>query len=496
VEAPRVKKVVVAGGGTAGWLTAAALVQQFGSLIDITLVESEEIGTVGVGEATFPSILAFHRLLDLDEKEFMRTTKATFKLGISFENWGGLGDRYMHAFGSIGRSTWMGDFQHFWLAAQEDGFGDELGDFCFERQAAVAGKFAMSDNVKINYAYQFDAGLYAAYLRKLSEPKGVKRIEGKIKSVDQHPETGYVTALNLESGASITGDLFVDCSGFRGLLIEQTLKTGFEDYSPWLFTDRAFAVQTPSGKDIPPYTRAIARESGWQWRIPLQHRVGNGMVFCSRYQSEDSARAMLLANLEGEPLFEPRLLKFTAGRRLKAWDKNVVSMGLASGFIEPLESTSIHLIQIGVTRLMQLFPFSGITHALINRYNEQSKADYERIRDFIILHYKVTERDDTPFWRDCRDMKIPDSLAERIELFKESAMAYQAPDEMFRVESWMQVMLGQRLRPSGYHHMGRMLGPERLRNALDTLKNSIASAVAKMPTHRQFLETYCGSLEP
>ena len=496
MEAPRVKKVVVAGGGTAGWLTAAALVQQFGSLIDITLVESEEIGTVGVGEATFPSILAFHRLLDLDEKEFMRTTKATFKLGISFENWGGLGDRYMHAFGSIGRSTWMGDFQHFWLAAQEDGFGDELGDFCFERQAAVAGKFAMSDNVKINYAYQFDAGLYAAYLRKLSEPKGVKRIEGKIKSVDQHPETGYVTALNLESGASITGDLFVDCSGFRGLLIEQTLKTGFEDYSPWLFTDRAFAVQTPSGKDIPPYTRAIARESGWQWRIPLQHRVGNGMVFCSRYQSEDSARAMLLANLEGEPLFEPRLLKFTAGRRLKAWDKNVVSMGLASGFIEPLESTSIHLIQIGVTRLMQLFPFSGITHALINRYNEQSKADYERIRDFIILHYKVTERDDTPFWRDCRDMKIPDSLTERIELFRESAMAYQAPDEMFRVESWMQVMLGQRLRPSGYHHMGRMLGPERLRNALDTLKNSIASAVAKMPTHRQFLETYCGSLEP
>ena len=493
MEAPRVKKVVVTGGGTAGWVTAAALAQQFGSLIDITLVESEEIGTVGVGEATFPSIQAFHRLLDLNEQEFMRATKATFKLGISFENWGGIGDRYMHAFGTIGRSTWMGDFQHFWLAAQEEGFGGEIGEYCFERQAAVAGKFAMSEAVKINYAYQFDAGLYAAYLRKLSEPKGVKRIEGKIKSVDQHPESGYVTALNLESGESVTGDLFVDCSGFRGLLIEQTLKAGFEDYSPWLFTDRAFAVQTPSGKDIPPYTRAIARESGWQWRIPLQHRVGNGMVFCSRYQSEDSARGMLLANLEGEALFEPRLLKFKAGRRLKAWDKNVVSMGLASGFIEPLESTSIHLIQIGVTRLMQLFPFSGITQALINRYNDQSRAEYERIRDFIVLHYKVTERDDSPFWRDCRDMKIPDTLTERIELFKESAMAYQAPDEMFRVESWMQVMLGQRLRPRGYHHMGRMLGPERLRNALDTLKNSISGAVARMPTHRQFLETYCAS---
>ena len=493
MDAPIVKRVVVTGGGTAGWLTAAALAQQFGSLLDITLVESEEIGTVGVGEATFPSIQAFHRLLDLNEQEFMRATKATFKLGISFENWGGLGDRYMHAFGTIGRSTWMGDFQHFWLAAQEDGFGGELGEYCFERQAAVAGKFATSENVKINYAYQFDAGLYAAYLRKLSEPKGVKRIEGKIKSVDQHPETGWVTALNLESGESITGDLFVDCSGFRGLLIEQTLKAGFEDYSPWLFTDRAFAVQTPSGKDIPPYTRAIARESGWQWRIPLQHRVGNGMVFCSRYQAEDAAREMLLANLEGEALFEPRLLKFKAGRRLKAWDKNVVSMGLASGFIEPLESTSIHLIQIGVTRLMQLFPFSGITQALINRYNDQSRSEYERIRDFIVLHYKVTERDDTPFWRDCRDMKIPDTLAERIELFKESAMAYQAPDEMFRVESWMQVMLGQRLRPRGYHHMGRMLGPERLRIALDTLRNSIAGAVAKMPAHRQFLESYCGT---
>ena len=492
MEAPRVKRVVVTGGGTAGWLTAAALAQQFGPLLDITLVESEEIGTVGVGEATFPSIQAFHRLLDLNEQEFMRATKATFKLGISFENWGGIGDRYMHAFGTIGRSTWMGDFQHFWLAAQEDGFGGEIGDYCFERQAAVAGKFATSENVKINYAYQFDAGLYAAYLRKLSEPKGVKRIEGKIRSVDQHPETGWVTSLNLESGESITGDLFVDCSGFRGLLIEQTLKAGYEDYSPWLFTDRAFAVQTPSGKDIPPYTRAIARESGWQWRIPLQHRVGNGMVFCSRYQNEDDARAMLLANLEGEALFEPRLLKFKAGRRLKAWDKNVVSMGLASGFIEPLESTSIHLIQIGVTRLMQLFPFSGITQALINRYNDQSRSEYERIRDFIVLHYKVTERDDTPFWRDCRDMKIPDTLTERIELFKESAMAYQAPDEMFRVESWMQVMLGQRLRPRGYHHMGRMLGPERLRVALDTLKNSITGAVAKMPTHRQFLESYCG----
>lgn len=484
---------MITGGGTAGWVTAAALAQQFGQLLDLTLVESEEIGTVGVGEATFPSILAFHRLLDLDEREFMRAAKASFKLGISFENWGGLGDRYMHAFGTIGRSTWMGDFQHFWLAAREEGFGGELGDYCFERKAAEQGKFAFSDKMQINYAYHFDAGLYAAFLRARSEKQGVKRVEGKIARVEQHGESGNVTALVLESGERVAGDLFVDCTGFRGLLIEQTLNAGFEDYSHWLRTDRAFAVQTPLGEQIPPYTRAIARQAGWQWRIPLQHRVGNGLVYCSDYLSEDEARATLLANLDGDPLFEPRLLKFKAGRRMKAWHKNVVSIGLSSGFIEPLESTSIHLIQIGVTRLMQLFPFSGITQALINRYNNQSRIEYERIRDFIILHYKLTERDDTAFWRDCASLEIPDTLAERIELFRESALAYQATDEMFRVESWMQVMLGQRLRPRGYHHMGRMLGPERLKRALETLAGSISGAVEKMPTHREFLTAYCGA---
>jgi tryptophan halogenase len=492
LEAPVVKRVVITGGGTAGWVTAASLAQHFGELLDIVLVESEEIGTVGVGEATFPSILAFHRLLELDEREFMRASKATFKLGISFENWGALGDRYMHSFGTIGRSTWMGDFQHYWLAAHEAGFGGELGDYCFERKAAEQGKFALSDKVQVNYAYHFDAGLYAAFLRRRSEAKGVKRIEGKIARVVQHPESGFIESLVLESGETVTGDLFVDCTGFRALLIEQTLKAGFEDWSHWLRTDSALAVQTPSGVDLPPYTRAIARQAGWQWRIPLQHRVGNGIVFCSRYQSQDEACQTLLANLEGEALFEPRLIRFKAGRRLKAWDKNVVSIGLASGFIEPLESTSIHLIQIGVTRLMQLFPFSGISSALTNRYNDQSRLEYERIRDFIILHYKLTQRDDTEFWRDCRAMDIPDSLAQRIELFRECAHAYQATDEMFRVESWMQVMLGQGLRPRGYHHMGRMLGPERLRRALETLKSSIAGAVARMPTHREFLKLHCG----
>jgi tryptophan 7-halogenase len=491
VDAPAVKKVVIAGGGTAGWLAAAGLAQHFGSLLDITLVESDEIGTVGVGEATFPSILAYHRLLALDEREFMRATKATFKLGISFEDWGGLGDRYKHAFGAIGTTTWMGDFQHFWLAAKAEGFGGELGDYCFERKAADAGKFALSEKVKIQYAYHFDAGLYAGYLRKVSEPKGVKRIEGKIARVQQDAESGFIQALILQSGEAVAGDLFVDCTGFRALLIEETLKAGYEDWRQWLRTDSALAVQTPSSAELPPYTRAIARQAGWQWRIPLQHRVGNGLVYCSQYVSNDEARDTLLGNLDGEALFEPRLIRFVAGRRLKAWDKNCVSLGLASGFLEPLESTSIHLIQIGVTRLMQLFPFSGVKQALINRYNEQSRVEFERIRDFIILHYKLTERDDSAFWRDCRDMKIPDSLAERIELFRETAVAYQATDEMFSVQSWIQVMLGQRVEPRAFHHVGRMLGPERLRRALDSLKGSIAGAVAKMPTHRQFVESYC-----
>lgn len=482
--------MVVTGGGTAGWATATLLAQHFSSLLDITLVESEEIGTVGVGEATFPSILGFNRLLELDEREFMRATKASFKLGISFEDWGALGDRYIHAFGTLGKSTWMGDFQHFWLAAKEQGIAGDLGDYCFERTAAGAGKFALSDAVHINYAYHLDAGLYALYLRRISEAKGVKRIEGKIQRVEQDGESGYITALVLESGESVPGDLFVDCSGFRGLLIEQTLKAGFEDYGQWLRTDRALAVQTASSAAIPPYTRAIARQAGWQWRIPLQHRVGNGLVFSSQYQSEDEARSTLLANLDGDALFEPRLLKFKAGRRLKAWDKNCVSIGLASGFIEPLESTSIHLIQIGATRLAQLFPFNGCTPALVNRYNEQSRKEFEKIRDFIILHYKLTERDDTAFWRDCRDMPIPDTLTERIELFRDNALAYQGADDMFRVDSWVQVMIGQRIRPRSYHHMGRLMEADQLRLAFDTLKNSIANAVTRMPTHRDFLSAY------
>lgn len=490
-----VKKVVIAGGGTAGWTAAAALSSQLGTLLDIVLVESEDIGAVGVGESTIPTIRTFHRLLNIDERSFMRSVKASFKLGISFENWGAIGDKYFHAFGQIGKSPWMGPFHHMWLQAKADGFGGELADYCFELQAAKASRFFTSDDSKLNYAYHLDAGLYARFLRPLSEAKGVRRIEGKIKGVEQDPETGFIRALIMESGIRVDGDLFIDCTGFRGLLIEQTLGAGYEDWGNWLATNSAIAVQIHSESTVLPYTRAIAHEAGWRWRIPLQHRIGTGLVYCNDHLSDDEAREKLLGGFEGEPLTEPRVIRYRTGRRRKVWDKNCIALGLSSGFVEPLESTSIHLIQIGVTRLIQLFPFSGVSEALARRYNEQADNELERIRDFIILHYKLTERDDSLFWRQCRDMEIPDTLVQRIALFKEHALAYQAPDDLFRVDSWVQVMLGQRLEPEARHHLGRIMTREQLGAALDGLKANIARAVAQMPSHKEFLERYCPAAE-
>jgi len=492
VKPQSVKKVVIAGGGTAGWITAAALSQQLGPLLEITLIESEQIGTVGVGEATFPTVLSFHRLLGLDEREFLRVTRGSIKLGISFENWARRGDRYIHSFGVIGRSTWLGDFHHFWLAAKQSGFAGELGDCCFELQAAQAHKFFTSEKSKINYAYHFDAALYARYLRARSEAKGVKHVEGKIVRVIQHPDTGFIQSLVLESGQRIDGDFFIDCTGFRAVLIEQTLKAGYEEWSRWLRNDRAIALQTDYPlDDIPPYTRAIAHQSGWQWKIPLQHRQGTGHVYSTAYTTDEEARRVLMDNLEGDIRVELQLLKFRPGRRRSAWVKNCVAVGLSSGFIEPLESTSIHLIQSGVARLLRMFPFCGYSEALVREYNKESQIEYERIRDFIILHYKATERDDTPYWRDCRDMDVPDTLASRLDLFRETGLIFPDPKDLFRVESWLQVLTGQRVQPTAYHHMPHMLSSEELRTMLETLSTNIRAAVAKMPTHKEFLHQYC-----
>jgi tryptophan halogenase len=487
-----VKRVVIAGGGTAGWVVAAALGRHLGPLLDITLVESEEIGTVGVGESTIPTARTFHAFLGIDEREFVRETGSSFKLGISFEDWGRIGDRYIHSFGQIGKATWMGDFQHFWLRAREQGYGGDLGDYCFELQAALAEKFATGENAQINYAYHLDAGRYARFLRKFAEGHGVKRVEGKIAQVHQHAETGFIEGLSLESGARIEGDLFIDCTGFRGLLIEQTLKAGYEDWSHWLPTNSALPLQTAAVGPAVPYTRAIAHKAGWQWRIPLQHRVGNGLVWCSDFMSDDEAQETLHASIEGEILAQPRPIRFKAGRRRKVWGRNCIAFGLSSGFVEPLESTSIHLFMIGVTRLVQLFPFGGCNDALASRYNDLSQNELERVRDFIVLHYKLTERDDSDFWRHCRDMAIPDTLAARIDLFRENALAWQASDDLFRIDSWVQVMLGQRLQPKSYHRMGELLGDTQLRAALTDLKGNIAKAVATMPNHQIFLDRYAG----
>ncbi|WP_213979288.1 tryptophan halogenase family protein [Sphingomonas sp. dw_22] len=487
-----VKRVVVAGGGTAGWVAATALVRHLGPLLDITLVESDEIATVGVGESTVPTSRTFHNLMGIDERRFMSAAQATFKLGIEFRNWGAIGDRYIHSFGTTGkRPNWMADFHHFWLHAKSQGFGGDLSDYYFELQAGEANRCSTESQPPLNYAFHIDASRYARFLRGLAEPAGVKRVEGKIQEVALDPETGFIDALVLESGARIEGDLFLDCTGFRALLIEQALETGFEDWGQWITTDSAVAVQSSSINPPQPYTAAIAHEAGWRWRIPLQHREGNGVVFCSEFLSADEARAKLLAEIEGEPLVEPWLVRFKTGMRRKAWNRNCVALGLAGGFIEPLESTSIHLMKIAVTRLIEDFPFDGCHDALVNRFNQKSRIEFEGIRDFIILHYHQTERDDSGFWRRCRTMEIPDTLAQRIALFRESGMAYQTQDELFRVDSWVQVLQGQRLEARGHHRVAAMMPEQDLRRALDELRMRIVGAVADLPGHPEYLARYC-----
>jgi tryptophan halogenase len=490
VNTHQVRRVVIAGGGTAGWLAAAALSHQFHGILDIILVESEEIGTVGVGESTIPPIRTFHRLLNIDEQEFMRATAATFKLGISFEDWGKIGDRYVHPFGMTGRSTWACNFHHFWLHGLKKGIQSDYGEFCVEHQAAKAGKFFISPKTEINYAYHLDASVYARFLRKFSEKFGVRRVEGKIKEVRQNSESGFIEALALESGQIVEGDLFIDCTGFRGLLIEQTLRTGYEDWSHWLPCDRAVAVQTESVGPAVPYTRAIAHEAGWRWRIPLQHRVGNGLVYCSRYMSDEQATAKLLREVEGKTIIQPRVIRFQTGRRLNAWNKNVIALGLAGGFVEPLESTSIQMIMTGMTRLIYLFPFPTVTRAIIDQYNEESRIEAERVRDFIILHYCATTRDDSEFWRYCSTMKLPETLEHRIRLFRERAHVWQRDGEIFRTDSWIQVMLYQGIWPEHYHYLATAMPDADLVKFLEGMRSTINRAVEQMPTHQEFVDRY------
>jgi len=490
----KIHKVVIAGGGTAGWMAAASLSKLLGKTLDITLVESDVIGTVGVGEATIPTLLTLHDLLKIKEQEFVAAVKGTFKLGISFESWRDIGEDYIHSFGWTGKDCWAAGFQHFWLKGKRLGISKEFGEYCKEWVAAKHERFAVLPNQGLNYAYHIDASLYAKFLRKIAEEHGCRRQEGKIDKVDLDPETGFITALQLDSGKTIEGDLFVDCTGFRGLLIEQTLGVDYIDWTNWLPCDSAVAVQTEAVAPPIPYTRAIARQAGWQWRIPLQHRVGNGLVFSSRYWSDDEARNFLLENIEGKPLTDPRVIKFTTGQRRQHWHKNCVAVGLSSGFIEPMESTSIHLIQKSIIRLMQMFPYSGIRQPDLDEFNEQMSTEFAHIRDFIVLHYHVTERSDSPFWEHCRTMEIPDSLRHRIELFKQTGRVFKAPNELFGENSWIQVMLGQGLMPEQYHPVVNMMDDDELERFLNGLHGSARQLVSQLPEHQRFIDHYCKAM--
>ncbi len=488
----KITKIIIAGGGTAGWMAAASLSKLLGKSFDITLVESDEIGTVGVGEAAIPTLTAFHRLLGINEQAFMKATHATFKLGINFENWKNGDDQYMHGFGRVGKECWAGEFQHFWLHGKQNNIEFDFEQYCPEIQAAKAEKFALAKG-GLNYSYHLDATLYAKFLRTFAEAHGVKRIEGKIIDVAKDSNTGDIKSLQLANGNVIEGQLFIDCTGFVGLLIEKALHTGYEDWSHWLPCDSAVAVQTKSVSAPLPYTRSIAHESGWQWRIPLQHRVGNGLVFCSKYLSDDAAKTLLMDNIEGQPINQPRVIKFKTGRRRKGWNKNCIALGLSSGFLEPLESTSIHLIMSGILRLIRLFPFEGISKSAVNEYNQQLTTELEHIRDFIILHYHATERADTPFWQYCKNMEVPDSLRQRLDLFKETARIFTSEGELFRVDSWAQVMLGQGVYPEQYHQIAAIMKQHELDKFLSDIRQTIDKAVAGLPSHQTFLEQYCST---
>jgi tryptophan halogenase len=486
-----IKHVVIAGGGTAGWMTAAAMSKLLGNNIKISVIESDEIGTVGVGEATIPPIKNFHKLLGINEQEVMKATNATFKLGINFENWGQVDEQYIHSFGITGKECWAGEFHHFWLHGKQNGHHHPFGDYCFELQAAKQNKFVLSRDKPMNYAYHLDATLYAKYLRNFSEKLGTQRIEGKITQVNKCEQTGGIASIKLASGQLISGDLFIDCTGFKGLLIEQTLHTGYDDWSHWLPCDSAIAVQTKSIAQPRPYTRSIAHKAGWQWQIPLQNRVGNGLVFCSKYYSDDEAKSLLIDNLDGEQTTEPRVIKFKTGRRRKGWHKNCVAIGLSSGFIEPLESTSIHLIMTAIVRLLRLFPYQGISTSAINEYNQKLDSELNAVRDFIVLHYKINHRQDSEFWQHCQQMQVPDSLAHKIALFKETGRVFLDDGDIFRVDSWTQVMLGQGLMPQQYHQIASIMNDRELQNFLTGIKSSIASAVEKLPDHADFIKQYC-----
>lgn len=494
----RVKTILIVGGGSSGWMAAALLSHLFQGLYKIRLVESEDIGTIGVGEATIPAIKKFNELLELDEAHFMRLTQGTFKLGIQFNNWDRIGSSYIHGFGVIGQDLGWLRCHQYWLKMQQKGEAPDFARLSINTAACASNKFMvarpdMGDSpiAHIAHAYHFDAGLYARYLRTYSEDRGVIRTEGKITDVSLRSDDGFVEAVTLESGERIAADLFIDCSGFRGLITEAAMQTGYEDWTHWLPCDRALAVPCSRSDNFTPYTKSTAHGAGWQWRIPLQHRTGNGHVFSSRHMEEAEAERILLSNLDGEQLAEPNRIRFTAGKRKKTWNKNCVAVGLAAGFLEPLESTSLYLIQSSLIRLIRLFPDGGFDQANIDEFNRQTDFEYERVRDFIILHYKATQRDDTPFWRYCRDMEVPATLQRKIDLFRANGRIFREDEELFGEESWIQVFLGQGIIPHGYDPLVDVKSEPQIIQYLGNIENVIGKCVDVMPGHADFVAKYC-----
>jgi tryptophan 7-halogenase len=495
-----IEHIIIVGGGTAGWMAAAALSRlRAGRAVAITVIESEQIGTVGVGEATIPPFLDFNRLLEIDEREMLAAVQGSFKLGIQFVNWGKLGDSYIHPFGAYGYEMEGISFHHVWHKYRAAGDKRPIQLFNMETMAAQFGKFARTEDYQredlppVNYAYHLDAGRYARFLRGYAEKRGVVRIEGKVIDVALDSENGFVTSVTLENGDILAGDLFIDCSGFRGLLIEQALQTGYEDWTHYLPCDRAVALPCvrEDGSGPLPYTRATAHSAGWQWQVPLQHRNGNGHVYCSSFMEDQAALDILLGNIAGKPGADPNFLRFVTGRRKKFWNKNVVALGLSAGFMEPLESTSIHLINTGINKLIALLSLDGVTQVQEDAFNRLTGKEYARIRDFLILHYNSTTRDDSDFWNYCRTMAVPDSLTEKIELFRHNGQIFREDDELFTETSWAAVMMGQGIMMGGHNAMADTLAEPSTGQELDAIQQSIQYVVQHMPTHGDYLRQYC-----
>ena len=483
---------MIVGGGTAGWMAAAALAKVLDGSCEITLVESADIGTVGVGEATIPSLPAFHRLLGVDEREFLSNTRATFKLAIQFRDWRTIGASFLHPFGPYGVNVNHELFQAYWLKRRQEGYPSPLEEWSVTGLAASLGRFGappLQDSsalCQLSYAYHLDAILYGHFLRNYAQGHGVRRIEGEVVDARLDPR-GRIESLYLRDGRSIGGEFFIDCSGFRSLLLAKVLNTGYLDWSQWLPCDRAVAVQCESAGDPVPFTQSTARESGWQWRIPLQHRVGNGYVYSSAHLSDDEATASLFERLEGVPLSEPRLLRFKAGRRASTWVGNCLALGLAAGFLEPLESTSIHLVQTALARLFALFPDRECDPAISAEFNRLTALEYERVRDFLILHYAASQREDTPFWRQCRTMPVPESLTYKRELFTKTGRVAMLEHETFLPASWLALYAGLHVWPERYEPVVEIRAGVGLDARFEGMRASIRRSVERLPAHTTFL---------